>query len=124
MTDCDPNQLQRLVETTLGPEAMDHGLTFRPMFGGITAYTMGRNFASLSNVGLALKLDRAARDELLAVPGARPLQYDPGGPVSKSSVVVPESFHEDTDALRGWLLRSIDYCRTLKLPVRRKKRES
>lgn len=121
MTESDLAALKRLIETTLGPEAMEQVVTFRPMFGGITAYAMGRSFASLSNVGLALKLDPAARDELLLVPGARPLQYDPGGPVSKSSVVVPESFHDDTDQLRAWLLRSIQYCRKLKLPAKRKK---
>ena len=35
---------------------LDGEMTFRPMFGGICAYIGGRVFASLSDVGLALKL--------------------------------------------------------------------
>jgi len=99
----DPKQLQTIVENSAPP---DLGVTFRAMFGGIMAYAEGKPFASLSDVGLAVKLSGDAHAELLAIAGAKPLQYDPSQPVSKSYVVVPEAMLKDKDALRAWLKRS------------------
>ncbi|MFC0502382.1 hypothetical protein [Asaia krungthepensis] len=39
------------------PELAAPDLSFRPMFGGIMGYAGGRVFASLSNIGLALKMN-------------------------------------------------------------------
>lgn len=115
----DPKTLQHRLETVLGRGLDVHEVTFRPMFGGITGYTRGRNFVSLSNVGLALKLDANSRDELLAVPGAKPLQYDPEMPPSKQSVTVPETILEDDARLQGWVERSILHCQTLPPPKKK-----
>ena len=41
-------------------------VTFKSMFGGACAYAGGKVFASLSDVGLALKLPAAGQAELLA----------------------------------------------------------
>lgn len=100
----DPKHLQTVVEAAAPP---DLEVTFRAMFGGIMAYAEGKPFVSLSDVGLAVKLWGDAHSELLAAPGAKPLQYDPSQPVSKSYVVVPEAMLNDRDALRGWLKRSV-----------------
>ena len=91
--------------------APDAALRFRAMFGGATAYADDRPFASLSNVGLALKLAPADRDALLALPGAARLQYEPGAPVSRQYVVVPPARAADPDALAPWLRRSLDHVR-------------
>ena len=91
--------------------APDAALRFRAMFGGATAYADDRPFASLSNVGLALKLAPADRDALLALPGAARLQYEPGAPVSRQYVVVPPALAADPDALAPWLRRSLDHVR-------------
>jgi len=99
----DPKQLQIILEAAAPP---DFDVTFRAMFGGIMAYAEGKPFVSLSDVGLAVKLSGDAHAELLVVPGAKPLQYDPSQPVSKSYVVVPEAMLSDKDALRVWLARS------------------
>ncbi|MDB5444613.1 MAG: hypothetical protein JWP86_2036 [Phenylobacterium sp.] len=98
----DPKSLQRVFETAAPP---DMELMFKPMFGGIMAYADGKAFASLSSVGLALKLSGDDYTGLLAVPGARPLQYTPDMPPSKSYVVVPEALLADHDALRPWIVR-------------------
>ncbi len=119
MSHPDARAQQRLIEETLGPDLKGYDVTFKPMFGGITAYTAGRNFASLSNVGLALKLGAEERTALLAIDGAQPLQYKPGGPVSKASVLVPEGFFDDHETLRTWFVKSMEYCRTL--PARPKR---
>ncbi len=84
-------------------------LTFRPMFGGIMGYARGRPFASLSNVGLALKLGGVNHSELLTLPGAHRLQYEPDSPQSKTYVVVPGTILNDPDQLAAWTSRSARY---------------
>ncbi|ALK08140.1 TfoX/Sxy family protein [Blastochloris viridis] len=114
----DAKVLRGRIEAVLGPEAHALEIAFRPMFGGITGYAFGRNFVSLSDVGLALKLGADDRAALLAL-GGRPLQYDPGGPVSKSSVVVPDDVLGDDARLGEWLRRSIAFCRAAPATPRR-----
>ncbi len=88
---------------------LDADLTFKPMFGGVCAYTQGRVFASLSDIGLALKLPPDAQAELLSEDGAKRLQYEPDAPPSKQYIVVPPPMPEDTAALAAWLARSVEY---------------
>jgi TfoX/Sxy family transcriptional regulator of competence genes len=47
----------------------DLHVTFRPMFGGLFAYADDQPFASLSDVGSALKIADNERDAMLALPG-------------------------------------------------------
>lgn len=70
-------------------------LSFRPMFGGIMGYARGRPFASLSSVGLAIKLTGADHAAALALPGACPLRYKPDSPHSRSCVLMPDRVLED-----------------------------
>ena len=106
----------------LAAEALppDVELTFRSMFGGMGASAQGRMFASLSNVGLALKLPTAMQQELLQEPGAAYLQYEPDAPVSKSYVVVPAGFLKDVAQLAPWVEKSVRYALTLPAPVKKK----
>lgn len=46
----------------------DLDVTFRPMFGGLFAYADNKPFASLSDVGSALKIADNERDAMLALP--------------------------------------------------------
>jgi TfoX/Sxy family transcriptional regulator of competence genes len=101
----DPKQLLPIMQAAAPP---DLDLSFKPMFGGILAYVDGKAFASLSNVGLALKLAGADHAELLALPGARPLQYEPNSPPSKSYVCVPDALLDDPEALRAWIARAAE----------------
>ena len=100
--DHDPKRLRDIMADAAPPELE---LAFRPMFGGIMAYADGKAFASLSDVGLALKLAGADCADLLAVKGAKPLQYTPDMPPSKSYVVVPDAMLADREALRAWIVR-------------------
>lgn len=100
----DPKKLQAHLQAV----APDVPLTFKPMFGGILAYADGKPLASLSDVGLALKLAPADQDELLKIKGAKRLQYEPSQPPSKSYIVVPPSLLKDRAALHGWVLRSVE----------------
>jgi TfoX/Sxy family transcriptional regulator of competence genes len=99
----DPKALQAILTQAAPP---DLELAFRPMFGGVMGYVDGKVFASLSNVGLALKVAGADREALLAIAGSKPLQYEPDQPPSKSYVVVPEAMLSESDQLRSWIVRS------------------
>jgi len=101
----DPKRLQQILQSAAPP---DLDLTFRPMFGGILAYVEGKVFASLFDGGLGLKLAGADHAALMAVPGARPLQYEPNSPPSKSYVVVPDAMLEDPAELRAWIMRGAE----------------
>ncbi|MEG3089705.1 TfoX/Sxy family protein [Sphingomonas sp. PB4P5] len=93
----------KLLQPILASAApLDSDVTFRPMFGGVFAYADGKPFASLSDVGLALKLVGRERDAMLTLPGAVPLRYDPDDPPSKSYVVIPEYMLSEPDELRSW----------------------
>ena len=100
----DPKLLQPVLAGAAPP---DLDVTFRPMFGGLFAYADGKPFASLSDVGLALKFAGSERDAILALPGAAPLRYEPDQPASKSYVVVPETMLSEPAELRSWVNRSI-----------------
>ena len=77
----DPKQLQAVMQRA-APHIL---LAFRPMFGGIMGYADGKPFASLSNVGLALRLSGAEYAELLAQEGATALRYEPDQPANPMS---------------------------------------
>jgi TfoX/Sxy family transcriptional regulator of competence genes len=98
----DPKALKALMEAA----SPDLDLAFRPMFGGIFGYAAGQAFASLSNVGLALKMTGADHAALSAVQGVVPLRYEPDDPPSKSYLLLPDSMLSDPDSLRLWITRS------------------
>jgi TfoX/Sxy family transcriptional regulator of competence genes len=99
----DPKALQAVLQAAAPP---DMELQFKAMFGGILAYYEGKPLASLSDVGLALKLAGADHAALMAEPGAKALQYEPDQPLSKTYVVVPGAMLDDKEALRDWIARS------------------
>ncbi|HEY1605754.1 MAG TPA: TfoX/Sxy family protein [Allosphingosinicella sp.] len=99
----DPTRLRDIMADAAPPEL---DLAFRPMFGGIMAYAEGKAFASLSDMGMALKAKGPLMAEFLAKDGARPLRYRPEAPPSKSYVLVPEDMLDDRDALRDWMRRA------------------
>jgi TfoX/Sxy family transcriptional regulator of competence genes len=99
----DPKELQAAMEAASPP---DLELGFRPMFGGIMGYAAGQAFASLSNVGLALKMTGADHAALSEVPDVNPLRYEPDDPPSKSYLLLPDAMLSDPDCLRSWIARS------------------
>lgn len=103
----DPGQLQGPVMLA-APDP--NAISFRPMFGGVMAYANGKPFASLSNVGLAIKLDPVYYDALLRERGARPLRYEPTSPPSRQYVLVPDAMLDDIARLSVWLAHSIRFA--------------
>ena len=115
-------QMQRQILDAVDICAPEKEITFKAMFGGMTGYCDGRNFASLSNVGLALKLSPATQAQLLEVKGAKRLQYEPDSPLSKSSIVVPPALCANAEAFSFWVGESLDYVATLPPPKSRPKK--
>lgn len=99
----DPKDLQAIMETA-SPPGLE--LSFRPMFGGIMGYAAGQVFASLSNVGLALKMSGADHAALSAVLDVRAPRYEPDDLPSKSYLLLPNAMLSDPDSLRSWMARS------------------
>lgn len=116
MSEPSLDEMQDQLSQAAEARRLDRGLTFKPMFGGVCAYTQGRVFASLLNIGLALKLPPDAQAELLTEEGAKRLQYEPDAPPSKQYVVVPPPMQTDTPTLAAWLGRSVEYVLALPAP--------
>jgi TfoX/Sxy family transcriptional regulator of competence genes len=113
----DPKALQAVMEAASPP---DLELGFRPMFGGIMGYAAGQVFASLSNMGLALKMTGADHAALSEVPGVKPLRYEPDDPPSKTYLLLPGAMLSDPDSLRSWMARSVSGLK----PATRKSRKT
>jgi hypothetical protein len=69
-------------------------------------YAGGRAFASLSNLGLALKMSGADHSALSEVPDVKPLRYEPDDPLSKSYLLLPDAMLSDPESSRSWVARS------------------
>lgn len=110
------DHLRRQLELAADDLPPDIGLRFRAMFGGLGAYARERMFASLSGVGLGLKLAPADQELLLREEGAKRLQYEAGGPVSKQYVVVPPALVAEPGLLAPWVRRSVEHVSTLPVP--------
>ena len=124
MWDSDPKNLQKAIIETIGPEAVEYEMRFRPMFGGIMAYSCGRPFASLSIAGIALKLSADDRARLMEDEDGYPLRYKPSDPPSKSYTVIPKPLAEAKgEPLKKWLVLSMTYCKSLPLKKRVKKKK-
>ena len=94
--------------------APDIELSFRRMFGGIMGYAAEVVFASLSDVGLALKFSGSEHARAMALPGAKALQYEPNAPLSKSYVVLPPEIVADSASLHEWITASANGLRPAK----------
>ena len=108
--------MQHEITDAAAEAAPEREIAFRPMFGGVCAYVEGRVFASLSNVGLALKLSPSEQTELLVVPEAARLRYEPDAPESKQYIVVPGALREDADGFARWVAKSMTFVLTLPVP--------
>lgn len=97
-------------------------LEFKPMFGGACAYVKNRIFASLSNVGLALKLSPTAQTELLKLEEAKRLQYEADSTPSKQYIVVPPEVWTDERDLAVWLRQSVDFVMAQPAPKSKRKK--
>jgi TfoX/Sxy family transcriptional regulator of competence genes len=112
-----PADLKKAMEAAMSSNVV---WRFRPMFGGIGVYANDRMCVSLSDIGLAVKLTGGAHAALLALKGAKPLQYEPGAPFSKTYVVVPDAMLGDRKALGHWL--AVTAAQTVAAPAKKSRK--
>jgi TfoX/Sxy family transcriptional regulator of competence genes len=87
------------------------GLSERKMFGGLCLMLYGNMFAGIINDELMLRVGPENSDELLARPGARPMDFT-GKPMKGYLYVEPSAF-ATPDALKGWLGHALSFVETL-----------
>lgn len=102
-------QLSDLVEALGFGELLGIDLECRHFFGGAALYADGKICASLTPVGLAVKLPLAVREVMLADGRGRPLRYFDRGKVKKEYVLLPEGSAADPSALGELFLTSFRY---------------
>ena len=86
-------------------------LECRHFFGGAALYSDGRICASLTPVGLAVKLPLASRQAMLADGRGRPLRYFDKGKVKREYVVLSKAVAADLFEVRDLLETSFRYVR-------------
>ena len=99
-------QLSELVEALGLCEHPGADLECRHFFAGAALYVDGKICASLTPVGLAVKLPLAVREVMLADGRGRPLRYFHGGRVKKEYVLLPERSTAESSALGELFLTS------------------
>jgi len=101
-----PTQDDRDRFTALVPD--DPRVAVKPMFGNLGAYVNGNMFMGLFGPDVGVKLDNAARDELLAAGGGA------FGPIERpmaSYVALPPKITRPK--AKQWVAKSLDYVGSL-----------
>lgn len=86
--------------------------TRRQMFGCPCVFLQGLMSSGVFGGQVFLRLPEAQRARLLAQPGARPFEPQPGR-IMREYVCLPPALIEDADALAGWLRESLAYVQSL-----------
>ena len=83
------------------------------MFGGVAAKVNGQMFAGLFGRGAIVKLSPPDQRAALALDGAE--RFDPmgNGRIMHDTVLLPEFVMDESDELRRWLRKALDYTSTL-----------
>jgi TfoX/Sxy family transcriptional regulator of competence genes len=99
----------------------DKDVTKRPMFGNLGGFVNGNLFMASFGPTIALRLDEAARQELMAE-GGTPFAPMPSRPM-KEYVVLPPQAREDQPMARAWIARALEHTRAMpaKQPKPKKK---
>lgn len=87
------------------------GVSERKMFGGLCLMLNGNMFAGIINDELMLRVGPANSDELLARPGARPMDFT-GRPMKGYLYVAASAFATPAD-LKDWLGHALSFVEAL-----------
>ena len=102
-------RLSALVTTAVPRTPRGVQLQCKHFFSGAALYVNGKICASLTPVGLALKLPEPSRARLVSTRRGRPLRYFPAGPIKKEYVALSRAMLANPLQLRRWLTGSIQY---------------
>jgi TfoX/Sxy family transcriptional regulator of competence genes len=89
----------------------DPTLNTRPMFGNLAAFVNGNMFTGLFGEDLFVRVDVSDRERLIEEGGT---DFSPmAGRPMKGYVTLAPGWAERQDATRGWIVRSLEFGRTL-----------
>ena len=97
----------------------DPKVTVRPMFGNVSAFVNGNMFFGLFGNDLFVRLSPQDQTLLLKERGASNLE-PMKGKVMKDYVVMPSSWKEKPETIRGWVSKSLGW--SSKLPSKKTKK--
>ena len=101
-------KLQNLVDASLGTDSDQ--VVCKHFFSGAAAYLDDKIIATLSPVGLAIKLSERSCQELLKA-DAKPLRYFPKSPIKRNYVLFEIPADVDSDRVASLLIESIEHAR-------------
>lgn len=87
-------------------------ITLKPMFGYPCAWIAGNMVSGLFAEDWWVRLSEPDRESLLALPGAHQFEVMPGKAMGRYVVLPPDVTSSDPD-VDAWLVKAIDYTRTL-----------
>jgi TfoX/Sxy family transcriptional regulator of competence genes len=106
--------LSQMVSRLELPRARGITLESRHFFSGAALYANGKICASLSPMGLAVKLPADMREDLIKDGKGDIFRFFASGPIKQEYVALPESILQDDETLREFLNTSINYVANLR----------
>ena len=91
--------------------ARRRGVSERKMFGGIAFLHHGNMFCGVNGRDLMLRLGKDGAEAALDERHTREMDFT-GTPLSTMVYVSPAGFR-DEESLKGWVMRALDYAKTL-----------
>ncbi len=91
-------------------EGLDASVECKHFFNGAALYVDGKICASLTPVGLALKLSEETREKLFSAEQAVPLRYFPKAPIKKDYALFPAGVSRKPKTVGKLLRESIETC--------------
>ncbi len=98
----------------------DPALSRRTMFGYPCAFVNGNMFTGLFGRRMFVRLSEEERSEMMEAKRAAPFEPLPGR-VMKEYVVIPPALLDREAALKGLLVRSLSYAKSLKPKMKKPK---
>ena len=102
-------RLRQIVDALRPLEIGGVMLVFKHFFSGAALYANGKIFASLSPVGLAVKLPLERRNSLIEEGNGMEFRFFPSGPIKKEYVALSEATIADEESLRELIESGVKY---------------
>ena len=107
-------RLSQMVSRLELSQARGVALESKHFFSGAALYANGKICASLSPMGLAVKLPADVRRSLIEESKGTEFQFFASGPIKREYVALLESILQDDETLREILNTSINYVASLR----------
>jgi TfoX/Sxy family transcriptional regulator of competence genes len=110
------DHLSHMVDRLELPQTPGVTLESKHFFSGAALYANGKICASLSPMGLAVKLPADIREELISEGKGTEFRFFASGPIKREYVALSETIIQDDEALGEILSTSVDYVTGLLEP--------